>query len=167
MSGKPVPGEHHFASIYLAPKIFKIKEMIPEYINPDGTKKVNGDLVYGNDIAIEIKFRTIIFTKNQINIWIKDEGTRNHPTHIIGINENGLFLQNFKDFRENYIRMLKSKKNIDDVNNYDWKKYSPKIGVDEYLAYCKSCACGLQENEYFPVDTDKEKVLEDVIANIF
>ncbi len=38
----PTPGEHHFCSIYLLNKFNRL----PDYINPDGTKCITGDIVF-------------------------------------------------------------------------------------------------------------------------
>ena len=42
LSNRPCPGEHHFVSAYLVPKLFSINQRIPDYINPDGTKGILG-----------------------------------------------------------------------------------------------------------------------------
>ena len=34
-SSLPTPGEHHFVSAYLVPKLFAINGKVPDYINPD------------------------------------------------------------------------------------------------------------------------------------
>ena len=44
-TGFPTPGEHHFVSTYLVPKLFQLTAVIPDYVNPDGTKAILGDVV--------------------------------------------------------------------------------------------------------------------------
>ena len=60
LANRPCPGEHHFVSAYLVPKLFSINQRIPDYINPDGTKGIIGDIVYYQDhehqFGIEVKF---------------------------------------------------------------------------------------------------------------
>ena len=72
LNGATSPGEHHFVSAYLIPKLFAINGIVPDYINPDGTKKIIGDVVYFRDGAhhfgIEVKFQTIRLTKNEFNL---------------------------------------------------------------------------------------------------
>ncbi|MBQ1726094.1 MAG: hypothetical protein II039_01765, partial [Treponema sp.] len=83
------PGEHHFCSVYLLNKFNRI----PDYINPDGTKGVAGDIVFCKrsgptitsqrvkvvnkklakdyelkkhaEFSIEVKYGKIKFTKDQ------------------------------------------------------------------------------------------------------
>ena len=73
------PGEHHFVAAYLVPKLFVINQLVPDYINPDGTKSITGDIVYFKNgsyrLGIEVKYGTIRLTKNEFNIWIVIEDT--------------------------------------------------------------------------------------------
>ena len=48
-SSPPAPGEHHFVSAYLVPKLYSINGKVPDYINPDGTKSILGYVVYYQD----------------------------------------------------------------------------------------------------------------------
>lgn len=74
LSHRPSPGEHHFVSIYLVPRLYRINKRVPDYVNPDGTKKVIGDVVYYKDhehqLGIEVKLGTVRLTKNEFNTWI-------------------------------------------------------------------------------------------------
>ena len=155
---RTVPGEHHFVSIYLAPKIYKLKQYIPKYINPDGMKGIIGDLIYDeNDISIEIKYKTITFTLKQFNNWIKKNNFKELPKYIIGINEKGLFIQDFKTFKKNYNYILKQV----------LEKDSRTMGIEKYLNYCESNKLGLKEYEYFSLDDNKEELLEERIKQMF
>ena len=146
--------------------------MIPEYINPDGTKDVIGDLFYKEkDVSIEIKYMKIKFTEKQINNWIKGNDKTIHPKYIIGINENRLFLQNFEEFRKNYICILedilkKQKKIVSNIEEYTCKDYSPQINVDKYVKDCKNKLTNTTL-EAFKRDDGREKIFEKAIRDIF
>ncbi|RKZ57142.1 MAG: hypothetical protein DRQ44_16085, partial [Gammaproteobacteria bacterium] len=83
LNGTKTPGEHHFVSACLIPKLFAINGIVPDYINPDGTKAIIGDVVYyrngAHHFGIEVKFETIRLTKNEYNNWIVNEETSEHP----------------------------------------------------------------------------------------
>jgi len=102
------PGEHHFVSAYLIPKLFAINGIVPDYINPDGTKKIIGDVVYFRDgvhhFGIEVKFQTIRLTKNEFNSWIVNEDISEHPELFIGIGTEGIIILPWHEFRNAYIR---------------------------------------------------------------
>ena len=95
-NGVKSPGEHHFVAAYLVPKLFGINQLVPDYINPDGTKGIMGDIVYfknGNHhLGIEVKFETICLTKNEFNSWIVNEDTSQHPEIFIGIGTSGIIV---------------------------------------------------------------------------
>jgi hypothetical protein len=103
----PAPGEHHFVSAYLVPKLFSINGKIPDYINPDGTKAILGDVVYYQDgrhhFGIEVKLGTVRLTKGEFNKWIVDTDTKYWPHLFIGIGHKGLALLSWSEFRDAYI----------------------------------------------------------------
>ncbi|MBK9595448.1 MAG: hypothetical protein IPO57_08850 [Rhodocyclales bacterium] len=74
LSKRPCPGEHHFVSAYLVPRLFKLNQRVPDYINPDGTKGIIGDIVYYKDhehqFGIEAKLSTIRLTRGEFNEWV-------------------------------------------------------------------------------------------------
>lgn len=92
--GRPIPGEHHFVSTYLLPRIFEIRGAVPEYINPDGTKAVIGDVVYydngSHQHGIEVKLGVIRLTSAEYNRWIVWGNTSARPETFVGIGEKGL-----------------------------------------------------------------------------
>jgi len=107
LNGKKSPGEHHFVSAYLAPKLYAINGIVPDYINPDGTKGIIGDIVYFKDgdhhLGIEVKFETIRLTKNEFNSWIVNEDNSDHPELFIGIGTEGIILLSWHEFRNTYL----------------------------------------------------------------
>ncbi|MBU1863913.1 MAG: hypothetical protein KKH94_09645 [Candidatus Omnitrophica bacterium] len=100
------PGEHHFVATYLLPRLFEINQLVPDYINPDGTKAIIGDIVYfknGNHyLGIEVKFGTIRLTRNEFNNWVVNEDTARHPKVFIGIGTVGLIILSWREFRKAY-----------------------------------------------------------------
>jgi hypothetical protein len=127
------PGEHHFVALYLAPKLFKLGNIIPDYINPDGMKRLPGDLIYSKDLihklAIEVKFFKINFTKTQCNDWLNFEnGTV--PNYIVALGKKYLLIQNWFKFVNNYKGIILKTKGIH-INKIE-SGYTPTINVDEY-----------------------------------
>lgn len=107
LNGAKSPGEHHFVATYLMPKLFEINKLVPDYINPDGTKGITGDIVYFvngiHHLGIEVKFGTIRLTKNEFNSWVVNEDTSSHPEVFIGIGTDGIVILSWHDFRRAYI----------------------------------------------------------------
>jgi hypothetical protein len=103
------PGEHHFVSTYLLPRLFKIRNSIPDFVNPDGTKKITGDIIYYNNgepqLAIEVKFQYVKLTTVQYNAWIVDTDRNQYPDVFIGIGAQGMCLLSWVDFRSQYLLM--------------------------------------------------------------
>ena len=142
LNGAKTPGEHHFVSAYLIPKLFAINGVVPDYINPDGTKGIIGDVVYYRDgshhYGIEVKYETIRLTKNEFNSWIVNEETSDHPNLFIGIGTEGIIILSWHDFRNAYIAST----NITDlapiVSGYGPQKsvntlYNAGNGITGYL----------------------------------
>src|SRR5574344_1019533 len=86
-----LPGEHHFVASYLVPKIFRITNRIPYYINPDGMKKKPGDIIYDNKFSIEVKYLKINLTYFQYNEWIKKKKER--PSYLIALGRQSLCMR--------------------------------------------------------------------------
>jgi len=111
LDGAKSPGEHHFVSAYLIPKLFAINKLVPDYINPDGTKEIIGDVVYFNNgshhFGIEVKYETIRLTKNEYNAWIVSKKTSLHPKTFIGIGSNGIIVLPWHEFRKDYLTSVK------------------------------------------------------------
>jgi hypothetical protein len=109
LNGAKSPGEHHFVAAYLLPRLFVINQIVPDYINPDGTKGITGDIVYfRNDVhylGIEVKFGTVRLTKNEFNSWIVNEDTNQHPQIFIGIGTDGIIILSWHKFREAYLTL--------------------------------------------------------------
>lgn len=116
----PIPGEHHFVSAYLVPKLFKINGKVPDYINPDGTKSILGDVVYYQNgihhYGIEVKLGTIRLTKHEFNTWIVDHVPTKWPHLFVGVGNTGIVLATWSDFRKAYVAAVQAKD----------KEWSPK-----------------------------------------
>lgn len=110
----PSPGEHHFVATYLLPKLYEINGIVPDYVNPDGTKSIIGDVVYYRDekhhFGIEVKLGTVRLTKREFNDWIVDEDPEFWPNLFLGVGRKGIALSSWSEFRTSYVASVKSKK---------------------------------------------------------
>lgn len=137
LKSRPCPGEHHFVSAYLIPRLFSINRRVPDYINPDGTKGIVGDIVYYKDhkyqFAIEVKLGTIRLTKGEFNEWIVNTDETKWPHMFIGIGTDGIAMCSWKEFREVYIESVKEK-------NKNWKPetldngYGPMKSINIFIS---------------------------------
>lgn len=129
-----LPGEHHFVAVYLVPKLFEICRTVPDYINPDGTKAVFGDVVYtkesGNHhFGIEVKLKTARLTKREFNDWIVEKNGAHWPNVFIGVGSKGVAVTSWMVFREAYVKAVS-------INKGGWipsrieKGYGPSTSVD-------------------------------------
>lgn len=151
-SSPPSPGEHHFVATYLVPKLYGINSVVPDYINPDGTKAIIGDVVYYKDeqhhFGIEVKLGTVRLTKNEFNSWIVNDDQTRWPDLFLGIGSKGLALSSWVDFRNSYISAVRSK-------DPKWIRaeiaagYGPSKRVDELSSH-------LGRDHWFPVATGTE-----------
>lgn len=125
LNNRPCPGEHHFVSAYLIPRLFQLNQRVPDYINPDGTKGIIGDVVYYKDhehqFGIEAKLGTIRLTKGEFNEWIVNVDTSRWPHTFIGIGTAGMGLCSWAEFRAAYISAVAE-------NNKDWVPISKSEG---------------------------------------
>ncbi len=176
----PTPGEHHFCSIYLLNKFNRL----PDYINPDGTKGVAGDIVFfqrsgptistqkttinhkklalaaygltqNSKFTIEVKYEKIKFTKEQYNTWFVKNSQE--PDFLIALTDNYLFIIEWLTFGDIYSSCLYP-------SGYtEIKGYSKNITEDELIKSGK-----LRENiDYFNLNSSSEKKLENNIDNRF
>jgi len=134
----PIPGEHHFVAAYLVPKLFRINGLVPDYINPDGTKEIRGDVVYHRNgrhrFGIEVKLGTVRLTKREFNEWIVNTDEYTWPDLFIGIGNRGIGLIAWGGFRDAYIHAVQSK-------NPGWmpetieRGYGPMKSIDQLLTH--------------------------------
>lgn len=132
---RPCPGEHHFVSAYLVPRLFKLNQRVPDYINPDGTKGIIGDIVYykahEHQFGIEVKLGTIRLTKGEFNEWVVNTDSSRWPRTFIGIGTTGIGLCSWAEFRAAYISAV--------AGNNDWvpsslsEGYGPMKSVNMLL----------------------------------
>ena len=137
LGSRPCPGEHHFVSAYLVPRMFDINQRVPDYINPDGTKGIIGDVVYYKDhkhqFGIEAKLETIRLTKGEFNEWIVNTDSARWPHVFIGIGTKGIGLCSWTEFRETYISAVQEKK-CDWVPSSISEGYGPMKKVNTLLS---------------------------------
>ena len=101
-----IPGEHHFVAVYLLPKF----QFIPDFLNPDGTKDICGDIVFKNkdDIfSIEVKIGnpSICFSKKEKNSWFVEK-EKLHPNYLIILTRNYLFIIKWQQFFDSFSSLL-------------------------------------------------------------
>ena len=142
-SAPPTPGEHHFVCVYLVPRLFTINDKVPDFINPDGTKSILGDVVYYQDgrhhFGIEVKLDTVRLTKREFNEWIVSEDTKLWPNLFVGISSNGIALASWGEFRSAYLAAVRAK-------NENWSPtmiesgYGPMKAVNELRQHLTSGA---------------------------
>ncbi|MCF6327615.1 MAG: hypothetical protein L3J21_10035 [Devosiaceae bacterium] len=110
LQGNPSPGEHHFVAVYLLPRLYKINKVTPDYINPDGTKNITGDITYFqkgiHSFGIEVKYGIIRFTVNEYNNWIVENITKGHPDLFIGICSRGIIILKWAEFKNTYLEAV-------------------------------------------------------------
>jgi hypothetical protein len=158
---KPFPGEHHFVTVYLVPKIYKLTGKIPDFVNPDGTKNINGDIIYEDDkIYIEAKYNKLQFTKSQYNNWIINKSNQ-CPNYIIGISGGGILFQDWNIFINNFRDWIKKEKD-NDLMIFSNNTNSPSLSIESYNKYFN-----LLGNEYLDTANDYEKILEEKIRKMF
>ena len=112
LSGNKCPGEHHFVSVFLVPVLHSISGLVPDYVNPDGTKKLIGDIIYFKEGAhhcgVEVKFGTVRLTKAEFNNWIVSGRADLSPNVFIGISGSGVLLLSWNDFRQSYVQAVQA-----------------------------------------------------------
>lgn len=151
-----MPGEHHFVSVYLVPRLYELNRLVPDYVNPDGTKGIVGDVVYFKDgshkLGIEVKLRTIRLTKTEFNNWIVAENESGWPDVFLGIGSKGVMVLTWTEFRDSYVRMVRA-------GNSAWSPtaitdgYGPeKLVNDLFPPY--------EHPSYFPKSTDSKQATE-------
>lgn len=163
---RPVPGEHHFVSAYLIPRIFSIRGKVPEYINPDGTKSIVGDVVYydagKHQHGLEVKLETIRLTSGEFNNWIVSNESSDWPDSFIGIARKGIVVCSWREFRRAYIKLIQAKK-----GNEKWvpmalepKKYGPIRQVDLLIPHLGEETVYLYESQSAMALAAEEKFME-------
>jgi hypothetical protein len=129
-----VPGEHHFVSVYLLPRLSRFPFLpVPHYVNPDGQKFVTGDVVYYNYeaekvccykpshlLSIEVKLENphdgwIKLTRNQYYCWIRKECPPDQeikivdvPDCFIAVSAHGIAVMPWEQFRPLFISTVYS-----------------------------------------------------------
>ena len=119
---------------YLVPKLFALNGLVPDYINPDGTKSILGDVVYYKNnkhhFGIEIKLESISLTKREFNEWIAAPKQSDWPNLFIGVNKKGLLLSTWATFRSAYINSVRSKNPMWEATPID-ERYGPAKKVEQ------------------------------------
>ena len=150
LNGNRLPGEHHFVATYLVPKLFQLNGKVPDYVNPDGTKGLIGDVIYyeggAHRCGVEVKLGTVRLTKNEFNKWIVGKDKKYWPNVFLGVGSNGILLLTWPEFRARYRDSVKAR-------NPSW---SP-VALDDGYGPFKTVNALMASDERagrFPVSTD-------------
>lgn len=107
LQGRKQPGEHHFVGVYLVPLLYSLTKKVPDYVNPDGTKRLIGDVIYFENsdhrLGIEVKLGTVRLTRAEFNGWIVGENRAVWPNIFLGVSVEGVLLLPWDAFRDRYI----------------------------------------------------------------
>ena len=157
LGDRPCPGEHHFVSSYLVPRLYALNNRVPDYINPDGTKGIIGDVVYYKDhehqFGIEVKLGTVRLTKGEFNEWIVSIDSLRWPHLFVAIGSLGIGLCSWADFRDTYIAAVRDK-------DEEWTPvmlnsgYGPQKSVDLLLPL-------LPTGSFYPYQASSREASED------
>lgn len=144
-TSKKIPGEHHFVAVYLLNKFNRI----PDYLNPDGTKGICGDIVFTDkcnkkSFSIEVKLgkTSFCFSKKENNSWFIDK-TEPVPNYLIALTQNRLFIIKWHLFSDFFIK-LKNPRKIESKSGN-----SLRISEMDLLAEFKKCS--------FEIDSAREE----------
>lgn len=154
--GRPHPGEHHFVSSYLVPRLFELNGRVPDYINPDGTKGIIGDVVYYSDkkhqFGIEVKLGTIRLTVNEFNNWMVETKSSKWPHTFIGVAKDGIAICSWRNFRKAYFSSVRK------IYGRSWKP----VRIPEGYGPMKSVNLLFKEldsEQFFPVASKHEEAV--------
>lgn len=141
LNGRHIPGEHHFVSTYLVPRLVQIEGLgVPCYINPDGTKAIPGDIVFYERrrsdsvdewdlrLGIEVKIGSLIFSRTEYNDWMRpDRSSKPKPHLFVGISRHGMLVGDWDTFSERFVKIAYSGRvppaELDKKN--DAERYTP------------------------------------------
>lgn len=116
-------GEHHLVAIFLIPALKEVLGRLPVYVNPDGMKSIQGDLVYlcGNKkFSIEVKLDKLSLTKVQYSKDYK-------PNILLYFSKNDLGFADWNEFQNEYIEKMNGLR----LEGRKYNKYGPTINANE------------------------------------
>ena len=94
------PGEHHLVAIFLVPALKDVLGKLPIYVNPDGMKSIQGDLVYfleNKKFSIEVKLDKLSLTKVQYSKEYK-------PDILLYFGKNEIGFADWNEFQYEYVQ---------------------------------------------------------------
>lgn len=152
LKGSKMPGEHHFVAVYLIPKLYQLNGIVPDYVNPDGTKGLIGDVIYFKDGAhrcgIEVKLGTVRLTKNEFNTWIVGSNMSYWPNVFLGVGSAGVVLLTWPEFRACYLKSITTA-------NSEWSIAPLENGYGPFKSVNVLMATGDRAGR-FPISTDSK-----------
>jgi hypothetical protein len=156
---KHIPGEHHFVSMYLVPRLVGIPFLgLPTYVNPDGMKAIPGDIVYYDReeddsrvnwnfrMGIEVKIGSVIFSRTEYNDWMRPEISEVPKPHLfVGIAQQGILIGRWEAFAERFRKTVypgdTAPQQLDPsskADRYTLTRELPKIVHDTEEVLCES-----------------------------
>jgi hypothetical protein len=128
------PGEHHFVATYLVPRLYSLGGAVPDFINPDGTKDIQGDIVYyiggQHHFGIEVKFETVRLTKREFNRWVWARDSSKWPNVFIGVGRQGFAIATWTEFQTAYLSAVRERRGLRWSPKRISSGYGPQTRVD-------------------------------------
>ena len=157
----PLPGEHHFVSVFLLPLLYKVTQNTPDYVNPDGTKDLPGDIIYNFNkeeaLSIEVKYQVIRLTKKEYNDWIVKYTKENIPDLFIGFGSRGMLVCNWEEFVELYKESIGVSKKNDDLSTIK-SGYGPTKSMNVLIDFLKDNVKDYENVSVFDSSSTNEEI---------
>lgn len=115
--GRHIPGEHHFVSMYLVPRLVSFEFLgLPCFVNPDGMKAIPGDIVFYDPadsqrvtprLGIEVKIGSLRFSRTEYNDWMRPNAPTGAKPHLfVGISKDGMLIGRWAPFADRFARIV-------------------------------------------------------------
>ncbi len=116
-------GEHHLVAIFIVPALQNTLGDLPIYVNPDGMKSIQGDIVYActkRNFTIEVKLRKLCLTKVQCLPDYK-------PDVLLYFDYNKIGIADWNEFQNEYISKMEKLR----AKGRKYDKYGPTVNANE------------------------------------
>jgi hypothetical protein len=146
---KHIPGEHHFVSMYLVPRLVSFPSLsLPTYVNPDGMKAIPGDIVYFDrkevggkvnwnfQLGIEVKIGSVKFSRTEYNDWMRPHAASKAKPHLfVGIAKQGILIARWGSFAERFVKIAFSKNGppLELDPNSKAERYTPQLEMPKIV----------------------------------
>lgn len=116
-------GEHHLVALFIIPVLQKVLGKLPIYVNPDGMKSIQGDIVYAcskANFSIEVKLKKLCLTKVQCS-------PEYNPDILLYFDFMKIGIANWKEFQNEYIFMMDKLK----AKGFRYTRYGPIVKAND------------------------------------